>query len=40
VEDLVGDKITVLKWIFGKQTERMGGRRNWLRIMSTDGLWY
>jgi hypothetical protein len=31
---------TLLGWISGRQTVRMEGRCNWLRIMSSGSFWY
>jgi hypothetical protein len=38
LEDLEGDGSIRLKYVQSRQTERMGGAYNWLRIVPNNGL--
>jgi hypothetical protein len=40
LEDKEEDRRITLKWILGRQTKRMGGGWNWLRIISNGRICY
>jgi hypothetical protein len=35
-----GDERVILRWIIGKYVVRMGDGWNWIRTMSSGGVWY